>query len=69
MLGSMMLLPDVIDDVAGPASDDFYDDAHRRLFTHMLTMHDAGQKIDPVLLANRLHTAGDYEEWWAGRRS
>lgn len=62
VLGSMMLLPDVIDDVALLLRpDDFYDDAHRRLYGHMLAMHDAGAKVDPVLLADRLNTAGDYE--------
>ncbi|MFO0904193.1 MAG: replicative DNA helicase [Pirellulales bacterium] len=62
VLGSMMLLPDVIDDVALILRpDDFYDDAHRRLFTQMLAMHDAGAKVDPVLLADRLNTAGEYE--------
>ncbi|HND52846.1 MAG TPA: replicative DNA helicase [Pirellulaceae bacterium] len=62
VLGSMMLLPDVIDDIALVLrADDFYDDAHRKLFSHMQAMHDAGQKIDPVLLASRLNATGDYD--------
>ncbi|MFM8250479.1 MAG: replicative DNA helicase [Planctomycetota bacterium] len=62
VLGSMFLLPDAIDDVALVLRpDDFYDDSHRKLFGHMLAMHDAGKKIDMVLLAERLRTAGDYD--------
>src|SRR5262245_44463980 len=62
VLGSILLMPDVIDDVALVLRpDDFYDDAHRKLFTHMLEMHDAGRKIDVTLLADRLKTAGDLE--------
>jgi replicative DNA helicase len=62
VLGSIMLLPDVCDDVALILRpDDFYDDAHRKIFRHMLDMHDAGRKIDPTLLIDKLKTAGDYE--------
>lgn len=62
VLGSMMLMPDVIDDVALELrADDFYDDANRRVFEHMLALHDAGSKVDPVLLTDRLKTAGDLE--------
>jgi replicative DNA helicase len=41
--------------------DDFYDDAHRKLFEHMTALHESGKKIDDTLLVNRLKTAGDYE--------
>ncbi|MFM7072192.1 MAG: DnaB-like helicase N-terminal domain-containing protein, partial [Planctomycetota bacterium] len=62
VLGSMMLMPDVIDDVVLELrADDFYDDANRRVFDHMLALHDAGSKVDPVLLTDRLKTAGDLE--------
>lgn len=62
VLGSIMLNPDVCDDIALLLrADDFYDDANRRLFEHMLAMHDAGQKIDTTLLVERLKTAGDFE--------
>ena len=41
VLGSIMLNPDVCDDVALIIRpDDFYDDANRRLFTHMLELHE-----------------------------
>jgi len=62
VLGSIILNPDVCDDVALVLRpEDFYDDANRRLFGHMLAMHDAGQKLDPTLLVERLKSLGDYE--------
>src|SRR4051794_19761642 len=62
VLGSIMLLPDNCDDVALILRpDDFHDDAHRKIYQHMLEMHDSGRKIDPTLLVDKLHTAGDYE--------
>jgi replicative DNA helicase len=62
VLGSILILPHVCDDVALIVRpDDFYDDAHRILFTNMLALHDAGRKIDPTLLTDHLKTAGDYD--------
>jgi replicative DNA helicase len=62
VLGSVILMPDACDDVALIVrADDFYDDAHRRLFQHMQEMHDAGGKIDITLLVDRLKTAGDFD--------
>jgi len=62
VLGSIVLLPDVLDDVVMILRpDDFYDDAHRKLFTHMCALHENGKKIDDTLLINRLKTAGEYE--------
>src|SRR5205814_9321266 len=62
VLGSIVLLPDVLDDVVMIVRpDDFYDDAHRKLFVHMTALHESGKKIDDTLLVNRLKTAGDYE--------
>ena len=62
VLGSIMLLPDVCDDVALILrGDDFHDDAHRKIYQHMLEMHESGRKIDPTLLVDKLKSAGDYE--------
>jgi replicative DNA helicase len=62
VLGSILLLPDVCDDVALVLrADDFYDDAHRILFQQMLDMHDAGRKIDLTLLIDNLRKSGDFE--------
>jgi replicative DNA helicase len=62
VLGSIVLLPDVLDDVVLMLRpDDFYDDAHRKLFVHMCALHEANKKIDPTLLVDRLKSAGEYE--------
>ena len=62
VLGSIMLNPDVCDDVTMLVRvDDFYDDANRKLYEHMMGMHDEGQKLDMTLLVERLKRAGDFE--------
>lgn len=62
VLGSIILMPDACDEVALIVrSDDFHDDAHRRLFRHMQEMHDAGTKIDITLLVDRLKKAGEFD--------
>jgi replicative DNA helicase len=62
VLGSILLLPQVCDDVALILRpEDFYDDANRTLFAHLLDMHDSGKRIDMTLLVNRLRTAGEYD--------
>ncbi len=62
VLGSILIKPDVCDDlVMILKADDFYDDANRKLYEHITEMIDAGQKIDPTLLVNRLKSADDYE--------
>ncbi|MCA9123283.1 MAG: replicative DNA helicase [Planctomycetales bacterium] len=62
VLGSIMLSPEACDDIALTLRpDDFYDDANRKLFEHMLAMHDEGRKIDSTLLVEKLKLAGDME--------
>lgn len=62
VLGSMMLMPESCDDIVNLLrEDDFYDDAHRSLFGHIMHMHNAGQKIDMVLLRERLVAAEDWD--------
>ena len=62
VLGSILILPVVFDEVALVLRPhDFYDDANRTLFEHLLQMHDAGQQLDPMLLVERLRTADQYE--------
>ncbi|MCA9170884.1 MAG: replicative DNA helicase [Planctomycetales bacterium] len=62
VLGSIILRPDVCDDIVTTLRpDDFYDDAHRRLFHQMLSMHDAGKRIDLTLLVDELKREGVYE--------
>lgn len=62
VLGSILLMPDVCDDlVMILKADDFYDDANRILYQHMTEMVDAGKKIDVTLLVDILKKAEDYE--------
>ena len=62
LLGSILLKPDVCDDVVLIVHpDDFYDDAHRMIFEQMLGMHDAGRKVDASLLSERLKQQGILE--------
>ena len=61
-LGSMMLLPENIDEIATELrADDFYFDANRTLFEHLVDMRNAGKDIDMTLLVERLKDKGDYE--------
>ena len=63
VLGSIMLKPDVCDDIASLLRmEDFYDPAHSVLYAHMQEMHSAGKRIDVTLLVNELKKAGDYEK-------
>jgi replicative DNA helicase len=62
VLGSILLLPEVCDDVALVIrADDFYDTAHQKLFAHLLRMHEDGGRIDSTLLVEHLKSAGDLE--------
>ncbi|MEX2093745.1 MAG: replicative DNA helicase [Pirellulales bacterium] len=62
VLGSLLLLPEVCDEVALILrADDFYDDAHGRIFGHILRMHENGRPVDPQLLVQALKDAGDYD--------
>ena len=62
VLGSILLLPEVCDDIASLRADDFYDDANRVIYDHLRGMHDDGEKIDITLLVSRMRTAGDFEK-------
>jgi replicative DNA helicase len=62
VIGSLLLLPEACDEVALLVRpEDFYDPAHRAIFSHMLALHDDGRQIDPTLLTQRLKDAGSYE--------
>ncbi|MFH1267739.1 MAG: replicative DNA helicase [Planctomycetota bacterium] len=62
VLGSVLLNPNMCDDVALILRpEDFYADAHQKLFDHVLSMHGAGGRVDTTLLAERLKQAGDLE--------
>ena len=62
VLGSLLLVPDLCDEVALIIRpDDFYADANRILFENILEMHNAGQRVDATLLVERLRTKGLFE--------
>jgi replicative DNA helicase len=62
LLGSIILLPDVLDDVIPIVRpDDFFDDAHRKLYTHLCELHESSKRIDVTILSDRLKSAGDFE--------
>lgn len=62
VLGSLMLMPDACDDIVNTLRpEDFYDEAHAKIFQHMMAMHNGGKKIDMLLLRERLINQDDYE--------
>lgn len=62
VLGSILLLPEVFDEVALILrASDFYSDANRTIYEHLLAMHDGGKSIDPMLLVESLRRAEAYE--------
>jgi len=62
VLGSILLKPDVLDElVTILVPEDFFDEAHQKLYRHMVAMHGDGKKIDITLLVNRLKAHNDYE--------
>jgi len=53
VLGSILLKPDVCDDVAGSVRpEDFADEAHQIIFRHLLDLHDGGARIDGPICWN-----------------
>ena len=55
VLGSILLKPEVIDDVANILqAGDFHDPAHRTLYEQILAMMEAGSRIDAELIIDRL---------------
>lgn len=62
VLGSVLLKPDVCDDVALLLrGEDFHDDGHRLLYEHLQELHDAGKRIDTTIILERLRTKGDLD--------
>lgn len=62
LLGSVLLLPDCLDDVCQVLSPcDFFDESNRRLYEELLAMHGEGRGIDTTTLCDRLKRAGVFE--------
>lgn len=62
VLGSLLLLPEVCDEVALIIRpDDFYDEANGCIFRHILSMHENGRPVDPQLLIQSLKDSGEFD--------
>ena len=62
VLGSTLLNPDALTELTLILrADDFFDDAHRKIYTQLQEMYDTGHKIDVTLLVARLRDAGEFE--------
>jgi len=62
VLGSILLKPDVCDDVALLVRpDDFSDEAYHTLYGHLLALHESGKRIDVTIVLEQLRTKGDLE--------
>lgn len=64
VLGSLMLMPSAIDEISDILrADDFYQEAHTKIFVAMKDMHERGVKgIDPVTLYDELSRRQQIEE-------
>ena len=62
VIGSVLLMPEISDEIASLRADDFYDDANRKIYETLREMHDTGEKIDITLLVSKLRTAGEYDK-------
>ena len=62
VLGSMLLDAEVIGEVVTLLrAEDFYREAHRRMFDTMVSLFDAGKGVDAVLVREELRRRGDLE--------
>lgn len=62
VLASLLIDPPVADDVAVVVrADDFYSDAHQRVYRQMLALHDQNRTIDITLLVDRLKATNELE--------
>jgi replicative DNA helicase len=62
VLGSMLLDSEVVGEVVSLLrGDDFYRDAHRRLYDTMVRIYDSGRGCDAVLLREELRKQGDLD--------
>jgi replicative DNA helicase len=62
VLGSLLLLPEVCDEVALVVRpEDFYDDAHACIYRQIVAMHEGGKPVELQLLLQQLKDSGEYE--------
>ncbi len=62
VLGAMLLKPDIVADLAlALRYEDFFDDAHQKLFRTMVKMVESSRRLDIPLLVHELKSANEYE--------
>ena len=63
VLGALLREPELCDDVVMVLRDpdDFYHDAHKRIYSHMMKMRSDNSNIDLLLLVNNLKTTDELE--------
>jgi len=63
VLGALLRQPELCDDVVMVLRDpdDFYHDAHKRIYSHLMKMRSDNSKIDLLLLVNNLTTTDELE--------
>jgi len=62
VLGSILLKPDVCDDVVLLVRpEDFFDEAHELLYRHLLELHESGKRVDVTIVVERLRSKGDFD--------
>src|SRR5215203_3542467 len=47
-------------------ADDYYLEAHRRIFEKMVSLSEQGRPIDPITLGEELRRVGEYEQIGGG---
>ena len=63
VVGAILINPLTCDDVAMVLrAEDFYSEANRKLYRHLMEMHGSGSGIDLTLLLERLEQSGDLLE-------
>lgn len=63
LLGGLLIDPDSFDRLADRVSeDDFYGDAHRRIFRHISVLAGAGKAVDVLTVMDAAEHAGDLEQ-------
>jgi len=63
VLGALLREPELCDEVVLVLRDpdDFYHDAHKRIFSHLMKMRSDNSKIDLLLLVNNLRTTDELD--------
>lgn len=63
VIGSILLLPDMLDEVIGIVRpDDFYTQAHSIAFAEMIELHNMNRRVDGTLLLDRIRKTVKDEE-------